>query len=309
MKKFISTIIVCLLFVYLILKIINNIDALQTLTFHTSPLKMLILVLSVISIYLSNIFSWHLITKSLKTKLTLKKNLYIWMISNLSRLIPGGIWQYPGRVLLMVNKKIKKSTAISAVTLEGLLTVSMGTMVFMMSLSFWRLPKSYEVYQQYLLFTLFSPIFIFVIFNKKFMRLIKKQLAKITPKARLLNKIPSIGKEWIIPLSIAFIMRFICIGTALFLLLIIFLPLQLAALPAIIGIYAISWLIGYLAVFAPGGLGVTEGVLAALLSIYMSTGQAALFAILFRVVLFIGEAVFLASALTLESHRDKILTR
>lgn len=306
MKKSLSILIVVALFSVLLVKIIQNWKSIESMKAQITPTGLIILVISVSSIYISNVFSWHLVTKALDTKLTLIKNLEIWMVSNMSRLIPGGIWQYPGRVMLMTKEKVSKSTAISAVAIESLFTLGMGGIVFLISLTFWNLPISFQKYKSFFYITLISPIFIPLLFNKAALKNIEKIAIKFTKKAKILQKIPNIKSKWTFPLSVAFLLRFITIGICLFVVINIFVPLSFNLVPTIIGIYSLSWLVGYIAIFAPGGLGVTEGILSTLLSAYMPFPQAAFIAILFRVILMTGEMAFVFIALTLRYKHIKI---
>jgi uncharacterized membrane protein YbhN (UPF0104 family) len=60
-------------------------------------------------------------------------------------------------------------------------------------------------------------------------------------------------------------------------------------LPLYVGAYAIAWLVGFVAVYAPGGLGVREAVLVALLRNRLGTADALVVAAVFRAVLTLAD--------------------
>ena len=63
-------------------------------------------------------------------------------------------------------------------------------------------------------------------------------------------------------------------------------------LPLAIGTYVLAWIIGFLAFFTPGGLGVRETVLVLMLNLYLPVYISAVLAILSRVWWIIGELVW-----------------
>ncbi len=56
-----------------------------------------------------------------------------------------------------------------------------------------------------------------------------------------------------------------------------------------VGGFALSWVVGYLAVFAPSGLGVREVVLTVLLATFISSEEAAVYAVVARIIWIITE--------------------
>jgi hypothetical protein len=62
-------------------------------------------------------------------------------------------------------------------------------------------------------------------------------------------------------------------------------------LPVIVGIFAIAWVVGFVSVLTPSGLGVMEGSLTLLLSFYFPVYVAAIIALLTRVVRTAGDIV------------------
>ncbi|MGB2956969.1 MAG: hypothetical protein WBB64_13505, partial [Anaerolineales bacterium] len=57
----------------------------------------------------------------------------------------------------------------------------------------------------------------------------------------------------------------------------------------IIGAFSISWLVGYTAVFAPGGIGIRELMLTLLLGAYLSQSEVSIFATIHRLIWVVAE--------------------
>jgi hypothetical protein len=75
--------------------------------------------------------------------------------------------------------------------------------------------------------------------------------------------------------------------------------LQLDNLPIFVGAMCVANVLGFMAVFAPAGIGVREGVLMLLLSPTLGAGSAALFAVTLRLVQVAGDTVTAATGLIL----------
>jgi uncharacterized membrane protein YbhN (UPF0104 family) len=78
-----------------------------------------------------------------------------------------------------------------------------------------------------------------------------------------------------------------------------------SALPSLIGAWSFSATVGLVSLFAPYGLGVKEGILTLLLSMYMPTGTAAAVAILSRVWSISGDLLSTALLLIWERRKDR----
>lgn len=293
MKKILSYILVVLIFGFLFWNIVQNWSVVSSISWNFDNIGLIWFLFFITFIYISNIFSWHVITRLLGLKLSLVSNTKIWMISNFSRFIPGGIWQYPSRVVLLSRKKVSKRLAVTAVLIEGLMTLSFGAGTVIFTLAFWELPVKYQALQGILWVFLFLPLLIFLFTNKKIFDKTILIYSKLTKREKVSFESIKIERKQLPLLFLSFFARFFFIGGALFFLIRLASPISYTLFPMIVGIYAFSWLLGYISFFAPAGLGVTEITLAALLSFYIPFSLGAVLAVVFRVVILIAEAIFL----------------
>ena len=77
-------------------------------------------------------------------------------------------------------------------------------------------------------------------------------------------------------------MRWILVGTAFVMLVQAIDPVPMLQLPFVAASFALAWTVGFLALFAPAGIGVREVALIALLENVMPTGTAVIVAVLSR---------------------------
>jgi uncharacterized membrane protein YbhN (UPF0104 family) len=66
-------------------------------------------------------------------------------------------------------------------------------------------------------------------------------------------------------------------------------------LPAYVGAFAIAWIVGFVAIYAPGGIGVREAVLVALLRGRLGSADALVLAVTSRLVLAVVDVVAAAA--------------
>jgi hypothetical protein len=83
-------------------------------------------------------------------------------------------------------------------------------------------------------------------------------------------------------------------------------PVPLERLPALVGIFAGAWVIGFLSFLAPGGLGVREGILVYLLGFYLPSHVAIVVTLLSRLWVTAAELMGTALALGFDGLRDSL---
>lgn len=295
-KKYISYFLTVLIILFLVWNISKNWDSIKETQWQFTASNTTLLLLSISAIYATNILSWHFVTRALGENVKLKDNFELWIISNASRLLPGGIWQYPGRVILLAKKGVSKKNGLVAVLIEALLTLSLGVVTFLLSLFYWQLPLISGAVKIGIFILLLSPLLVLFVTTKIGWNLLLSLVSKIKKGEYELTHV-HFNKIWIAPLFFIFFLKFIAIGVSIFILLSIAAPLPLSSIPFVVGAYALSWIIGYLAIFAPGGIGVTELSLAGIMSIKFDFNLALVVAVSFRVILLASEFLLVAIAL------------
>lgn len=286
-KKILSLIIVAAVFGFFLINLIKNISQIKSFPWHLDPLNLTLLLLFLILVYPTISYSWHILTKSLGFQINIFDNLRIWMFSNLGRFLPGGVWQYPGRVLLMSEKGIPAAKTVNALVLESLLNMVVGLLVVTTGLLFWKTPLKQSL--------TFLPLLIIILglvlaglTNRRLISLFTRLVKRFTGKEVQLT---ALSLKALLPLLLAFFLQDLFSGAVLFFLTRTAINLPLSQLPIFVAIFTFSWLAGYLAFFAPGGLGVQEASIAGLLSFYLPLPIASLIAISFRICFYLVELI------------------
>ncbi len=293
LKSKLYYLVILLAFGFLVWKVKSDWFIVLSFTWKFNLINLVIAIFISFIAYLFNVFSWHLLTKVLFLHISFRDNLKIWTFSNLTRFIPGKIWQYPSRILLLSEKKVNNFVSGAATVIEILLNFSSASIVICLSFLLWKFPK--ELTNHYLLlFILMSvPIFIIFLFNKKSLNFFGQLFRKITHrKITGLEKI-KISYFKIFPLLIIFALRFCITSTFLLFLIKSFVQISFVNYIFILGVSTFSWLLGYLSFFSPAGLGVAEISLATLLSSIIPFSVGSIIAIVFRLITLITELVLI----------------
>lgn len=287
-KKSARFILPTLLLGFIVLNIIRNKDLVLEYWKNFDLFFLVISYVFMVAIFVEAGLNWHELIKRIGYPLEFKKSLYIFITSNASRYIPGSIWQYIGRIeLAKKTGGIPRKTAIISLVLEGFILINAAFLV-----SFLALPYLNQEFSKNYLWILAIPLSL-TLFHPSFAESVIKLIAKISGKD--IGNITKINISSLILVLPFFVLNFILNGVALFFLTrAIFPEVGIENIIFFSGIFAFSWAVGFLSLFAPAGLGVTDLLLAYLLSFQIPFALASVVALFYRVLLTVAElTVFL----------------
>ena len=135
-KKITFFLFIVLIFWFLGRNIWTNIEEIRSFSWSLTLQDVLFISLCFIVVYLVNILSWQALLKSLGVNLSFRKNIRIWLFSNATRLLPGGVWQYPSKLVMLEKEGVKRNSALIAVIMETLFTLSFGSITVFATLPF-----------------------------------------------------------------------------------------------------------------------------------------------------------------------------
>ncbi len=210
---------------------------------------------------------WCILISAFGFRIKLRHAFKIGYITNLGRYIPGKVWPVLGMAYLAKKFDIPEETSVTSWIVALIFTLPSAFLVVI--ISFFLSPKVYfeslgsiidiSMIIIALLITsvsfllLFIPNKLFFIFNY-FLKMMKRPLIKFH-----------------IDVKTAFLVYFgyffcwVCYGFAFWLLLTSLVPDKSIPIIPTIGTYVLAYQIGYLAFFAPGGIGVREFILSTIL--------------------------------------------
>jgi uncharacterized membrane protein YbhN (UPF0104 family) len=207
-----------------------------------------------------------------------------WFVSNFSRYIPGVVWQFLSLAQLGSSVGLPGSAMVTSLLVHMVFLLLSAGMV-----GVWMLPLSVAGRLAGVLPVLrwIAPIG-FALVHPRVIRAGVRAFAKVTRKGEL---------DWrggwgdgLLLLALG-ALQWMLYGGAFYLFLRSFVPLPTSALPAVIAINALSFIVGYVVVIAPGGLGFREAALTLLLGAFVPTGVAASLSLVSRLWTVAGEII------------------
>ena len=258
----------------------RNQETVLTLIKQISALR---IIASLLFLVIGKLFIVFLVQFSVEPeglRLTFWETLGIYGTTSLGKYIPGGVWHFVGRFGVYRAKGLDNKQTLRAFILENIWMLSAALIVGIAALLFYRQDLLESWFNLMLtsgsaigLFSL--AIFIWI----TSLLLVKYYFDKQT-------KLP-IRPFW--QVALAGILLWFFVGLSFFVMFEGF-PLQKFGL--FVGGYAISWVVGYFAVFAPGGVGIRETMLVFIFASVSSAEQISVYAAMNRIIWIGAELAF-----------------
>jgi uncharacterized membrane protein YbhN (UPF0104 family) len=238
---------------------------------------------------------WRQLLRAFGERLTLADAHRIWYFGNLARYVPGKVFQLAGTAYLARAKGVPGSTTVAASVLAQVFVVGSAVVVAIAALGGGSLPGPTWlplVILVGLAALVFTPLFDIV------------QAALIRWRPDTLSAVPSFGTRQRGALAAGYIISWFFFGAGFYLFLSGLTVVAVEDLWPLVGVSAAGYAAGWLAIFAPGGIGVREGVYALLLARFLPPSAAAAAAILSRLWLTAVEIAVAAALATVFGYRD-----
>jgi uncharacterized membrane protein YbhN (UPF0104 family) len=241
-------------------------------------------------------WQWKFSLQKLRAAIGFLKVLRIYFVANLGRYIPGKIWQFVGWFYLLEQEGVSPVQTLTSMAINQVLQNMTG-----LALAFVVLTSLHaaELSERLLPFLVLIPLGLMVVqppvletLLNGAMRLFKREPVTIELSPWDLTFFTSVH-----------LLIWLCYGLAFYLFIRALYPVPLERLPALAGIFAGAWVIGFLSFLAPGGLGVREGILVYLLGFYLPSHVAIVVTLLSRLWVTAAELMGLALAFGLDELR------
>lgn len=237
--------------------------------------------------------SWYTLD-DLGARLPLVTMWHVFYLANMAKYLPGSIWAFPSRAILYTRQGISKTRSGAALFWEILVMSASAALVSLLAL---RLLLRY-VSNDLMIAAVVGVLLLAVLFTvPQVRRFAGRQLLRFDAHLSLGGFLRTFGVyllSWVI-MGIAFAGMVASITPAF----------DWAGTPELVGLFTGSWLVGFLAIFAPGGIGVRDLLLALGLSATLQDPLPTVAAIIARVMWTIAELLGLGivSLLRLSSQR------
>jgi uncharacterized membrane protein YbhN (UPF0104 family) len=188
--------------------------------------------------------------------------------SQLGKYLPGSVWQYAGRIGLVRARGVPTQAALISLVVEvAVSALAAGAVSVLVLPARWAIVVS-------------LPLAAVVLIAGRRLATARLPLPPRLDSAlvsRALHALPAAGALYLL-VWVAYGAAFWLTGRALF-------AVSISELPRYTGVFALSWLAGLVAVFAPGGIGVREAVIVGLLGGRLGEPEAIVLAATSRIIL------------------------
>jgi uncharacterized membrane protein YbhN (UPF0104 family) len=302
-RTFISVIIIAGIFFFLARSLYRNWEQVkdQLVTLHFQWLLLFVAFLFLALNFLIGAYAWKRILSYFREKISLRQSIQIIAYALLGKYLPGKVWAIFGRIYLAKEIGIAERHSALSVVIETAYLLISALALFVISLFFYPslLAKTY-------LLLILIPITIIMLVPSIFNRVVNFLLARIKQAPVDFR----VGLKQALVLFLLYLSAWIVAGIGLYSLIISFYPLGWKALFIFPGAFSLSWIIGFIVIFAPGGLGVREGLFALLIAPIVPEALNIVISLISRIWITISEIlIFLFVFLFIKLRRINVIQK
>jgi len=294
-----ATVIVCtVVFYFIAIRIRANWDEITSHHFAVQPIWLISSLSTLCLAFFWFSCGWEQILRRMGYRFRLLAVLHIWYKAQLCKYVPGFLLPVVGRAHWGRTMGLPWPVAVSSTVLEAIFMLLGATIVFLTVLPLHaQLSRLGDMRIYFLLLPLGLIFFLHPPVLKWGLRLAHSESRDV-----------NLRYSDILYLLAGYVMRWILAGTAFILLVQAVHPLSMGDWPFLAASFTLAWAVGFITVFAPGGIGVREVVLVALLETVMPTAIAVILALLSRLWWIAAELTMFAAsvAVTFVSGRRKL---
>lgn len=232
---------------------------------------------------------WHYMTKLNQCGIGYFKAVTAYLYSILGKYIPGKVFMLLARVPAYEEAGAPLRKVTICFFLENICTLLGAAFLFLISLFFF--PN--ELLSDYKWVTIGLVVLFFICINPKIINFFLRFLEKFTKKKDLV--IPITYRQ-MIKVVLLFICNWLVVGVGFYMLTCSIYPVPPSEFLYVAGIYGLSCIIGILAVFAPSGIGVREGIMLLGLGLVMPQEYAVIISIVSRLWQTVAELILIGIA-------------
>jgi uncharacterized membrane protein YbhN (UPF0104 family) len=283
LKRIATTAIIVVVFFFLVRSLILN---WSKIPFERIQFNVLLLVLSFCALILYFMLyskSWQAIMQALGAPIAFSQSIWMIATTQIGKYLPGKVWYIVGRVYVGRKADLEgKKLTLSMVLELGLVYITGGIIFAFATL----IAGDYET--TWLIISVILTIAAIIVLHPRilgrvsnfFLRIMKKPEIQITLTYRQISQI----SLYFFGIWIAQIVGFYLLISAVY-------PVPFFSVFKVASAYALAWISGSVAVFAPAGLGVREGMMTLLLSSILPTPLAIAISFVARIWVTIFELV------------------
>ena len=242
---------------------------------------------------------WHYITVINGAGIQYSRAITAYLYSIPGKYIPGKVFLLLARLPSYQEQKIPVKKVTICFLLENMCTLLGAALLFIISLFFF--PNN--MLGNYKWAAILLIVVFFVCLNPKILNFFFSILEKITKKEGF--QVPMTYVQ-ILKTVLFFVLNWIVLGIGVYMLTCSICPVKPSQFLYVSGVYALSIIIGILAVFSPSGIGVREGILLLGFGMIMDKNYALIISIVARLWSTVAELVLVLIAFLINIRRKHV---
>ncbi len=261
---FIKVILICAIFFYIFKYLYSNWGQLSSLNIHLNYFYVALSFLAMKVAWMTTAWSWGKTLEAFGHKIPYRDVYTIYFRSMLAKYLPGKVWQIAGSTYIASQKGVPEGATIASVVIGQAYSVLAGVALIVGGFAFGSIPKT----GQGLTFFRWTsiPIIIALIILVVKPGLCERLMNWVLPLFKRQKVIVEIKLSTSLWLFLAYLIPWFIFGFSFWLLTRAFTPVPFSLFIPLTAILTAGTVIGFLAIFAPGGIGVKEASIAALVA-------------------------------------------
>ncbi len=273
--KVLRGIFLVLVAIFLVRYFYKNFEDIKNLDFSIRPLPFVASILFFCVYKVAEASLWHYITWVNHCAIGYHKAVKTYLFSILGKYIPGKVFMLLARIPAYQEEGVSADKVSVCFLIENGCTVLGAALLFIISILFFPI----EELNQYKWTAILLIVVFFICIHPKILNFFLGILEKISKKK--LMRIPMTYFQ-MLKVVLLFLLNWLVHGFGFYLLVTSIYPIPLSTCLYVSGIYALSCIIGILAIFSPSGIGVREGILVLGLQVLMDTNYCMIISIIGR---------------------------
>jgi hypothetical protein len=259
-------------------------SALQAYDWQLAPGWAILALVGLELTWLFELDTWRMILAGLGGPLRYRRAAPIWFLSNIVRYIPGNVWQFLGMAELAHEAGVPRLMTLTSIVLHQIISTAVGVVLAACYFALFDAGDWLRTLRPLLLIVPFGLLLLQPRILEGALNWLLRKVKR--PPIRVLLTWRQI---WL--LIGRYVIVWVMMGLSFAALVRALTPIDWAAVPYLVATWAAAYVIGYLTLLTPAGLGVREGALALLLFAIMPQGVAAVIAIVARLWMVAGEVL------------------
>ena len=277
-QKILGWTVVTIIFLFLGKSVWQNWAQVKEASFTPEPYTLLLATLSYGAAFFIQVWAWSLITVKLGIALPRFETIESWFYSQLGKYLPGKVWLLLSRYYFYESKARSKKSIWIALYIETATMVIAAWLLFLVGLFLFQEVRSFYSVGKWIGWML-PFLLAFLSLHPRVLQRIFNWILTFLKKETVSLSISYVDILWILFISV---LSWAVGGVGFYFFVKSLYPVSLSHVLFLAGSLSFASLLGLMAIFAPIGLGVREGILVYFLSYLMPSSVAVVISILTR---------------------------